>query len=268
MDFTQIILLALIQGITEFLPISSSAHLILPSAVLGWQDQGLAFDVAVHVGSLVAVIIYFYKDIWLLVSNWSLQLLRKPHDRQQSRLAWWVILATIPAGFLGLVLDDWIALNLRSILVIATTTIVFGVLLAVADRQGRRSVGMTDISMTQAVLIGFGQAIALIPGTSRSGITMTVGLFLGLTREAATRFSFLLSIPLIFAAGLFKIVELIRMSSTPPWGDIALGAILSGVSAYICIRLFLGFIERMGFMPFVWYRMVLGLGLLVFWFIN
>jgi len=268
MDISHIILLALIQGITEFLPISSSAHLILPSAVLGWPDQGLAFDVAVHVGSLAAVIIYFYKDIWLLVSNWCLQVVRKPHDAQQSRLAWWVILATIPAAFLGLVFDDWIQLNLRSVLVIAITTLVFGALLAVADRRGRRAAGMTDITLAQAVLIGCGQAIALIPGTSRSGITMTVGLFLGLTREAATRFSFLLSIPLIFAAGLFKIVELLGMDSAPPWGDIAIGTLLSGLSAYLCIRLFLGFIERIGFMPFVYYRLILGIGLLIFWFAN
>ncbi len=268
MELSHIIILALIQGITEFLPISSSAHLILPSAVLGWEDQGLAFDVAVHVGSLAAVILYFYQDIWKLLSNWTLQVLRRPHDRVQSRLAWWVILATIPAAFFGLVLDDWIQLNLRSVLVIATTTILFGVLLAVSDRKGRRSLGMQDISLSHAVMIGFTQAIALIPGTSRSGITMMMGLFMGLTREAATRFSFLLSIPLIFAAGLFKIVELMQMSATPPWGDILLGTVLSGISAYVCIRLFLGFIERIGFMPFVWYRMILGLSLFGFWWLS
>ena len=173
-------------------------------------------------------------------------------------------MATIPAAFFGLVLDDWIQLNLRSVLVIATTTILFGILLAVADRKGSRIVGLTEISLFQTVMIGIAQAVALIPGTSRSGITMTVGLFMGLTREAATRFSFLLSIPLIFAAGLFKIVELMQMSVTPPWADIVFGTVLSGVSAYLCIRLFLGFIERMGFMPFVWYRIVLGLGLFGF----
>lgn len=268
MELPQVIFLALIQGITEFLPISSSAHLILPSAVLGWEDQGLAFDVAVHVGSLAAVMVYFYKDIWLMASNWTLQVLQRPHDPLQSRLAWWVILATIPAAFFGLVLDDWIQLNLRSVLVIATTTILFGILLAVADRKGSRNIRLTEISLFQTVMIGIAQAVALIPGTSRSGITMTVGLFMGLTREAATRFSFLLSIPLIFAAGLFKIVELMQMSVTPPWADIVFGTALSGVSAYLCIRLFLGFIERMGFMPFVWYRIALGLGLFGFLWLS
>lgn len=266
MDLFQIIILALIQGVTEFLPISSSAHLILPSPLLGWDDQGLAFDVAVHVGSLVAVVAYFYKDILSLIKNWLLQIAGRSHDHQQSRLAWWVILATIPAGFVGLVMDDWIQLNLRSVLVIACTTTIFGLVLAYVDYRGVRKLGNHEMNLRQALIIGFAQALALIPGTSRSGITMTASLALGFTREAATRFSFLLSIPIIFAAGLFKIKELLEMGVAAPWSDIILGAILSALAAYLCIKLFLSFIERIGFLPFVLYRLVLGAVLFSFWF--
>jgi len=266
MDLFQIILLALIQGVTEFLPISSSAHLILPAAVLGWEDQGLAFDVAVHVGSLLAVVTFFYQDIIQLVKHWFLQLIKQPHDPQQSRLGWWVILATIPAGLIGLMMNDWIELNLRSVLVIASSTIVFGLSLAWFDYQGSKTRHNVDMSLKQALIIGFAQALALIPGTSRSGITMTASLALGFTREAATRFSFLLSIPLITVAGIFKTFELIEQGTATPWTDIITGVVLSGIAAYICIKLFIGFIERLGFLPFVWYRLLLGTMLFVFWF--
>jgi len=266
MDLFQIILLALIQGISEFLPISSSAHLILPSAVLGWDDQGLAFDVAVHVGSLLAVVTFFRQDIMQLINNWLLNLFKRPHDHQQARLAWWVILATIPAGFIGLIMDDWIELNLRSVLVIACTTIIFGLALAWFDYRGSKSKENLDMSLKQALIIGFAQALALIPGTSRSGITMTASLALGFTREAATRFSFLLSIPLITAAGLFKTKQMIEQGTATPWADIIWGVVLSGIAAYLCIKLFIDAIEKLGFLPFVWYRLLLGTLLIVFWF--
>jgi undecaprenyl-diphosphatase len=260
LDLLQIIVLALIQGITEFLPISSSAHLILPKEILGWPDQGLVFDVAVHVGSLLAVLIYFFKDILTLITEWC----RSVVTRQQtasSRLGWMIIVATIPTGLAGLLFNDVVATHFRSILVIMITTICFGVYLGYADWRGKRSLDLTQLTMTMAIFIGLSQALALIPGTSRSGITMATALLLGLQRESAARFSFLLSIPIIVLSGLFEGVSLLEQdqSTTPNlWRDLLLGASVAGVSAFVCIHFFLRFIQRIGMMPFVIYRLVLG----------
>ena len=259
MDMIEIIILALIQGVTEFLPISSSAHLILPSHVFGWTDQGLAFDVAVHVGSLVAVMGYFRKDVSALLVAW-LQHLSKGQKSPESDLAWSVILATLPAVIFGLLVDLFFDEALRQLWVIATTTIVFGILLALADRKGYLNKA-TTITIKMAFIIGLFQALALIPGTSRSGITMTAALFLGVNRETSARFSFLLSIPLILAAGSLKTLELMQTNLPVPWLDMALGTGLSAISAYACITLFLAWINRIGFMPFVIYRLFLGLSL-------
>ncbi|WP_421866290.1 undecaprenyl-diphosphate phosphatase [Motiliproteus sp.] len=270
MALSYILLLALIQGLTEFLPISSSAHLILPSQVLGWPDQGLAFDVAVHVGTLAAVLLYFRRDFVLLGWGWlgSLLPLRQGQKRsgRYSRLAWAVIIGTIPACVAGLLLNDLIEQHLRSMLVIAATTLIFGALLWFADLRRSETRRVGQLGLKDALIIGCYQAIALIPGTSRSGITITAGLMLGLTRRAAARFSFFLSAPLILAAGLFKTLELIEQGSDAPWGDVALGAGLSCVSAYLCIHLFMELISRIGMTPFVIYRLLLGLLLLGVYF--
>ena len=260
MSWFEVVVLALVQGLTEFLPISSSAHLILPSQVLGWPDQGLAFDVAVHVGTLLAVIVYFRRDIYQLIVAWLRQVSGKGSS-QEARLAWYVILATIPAGLAGVLGNNWIEANLRSALVIALATIGFGVLLGVADRKtGSR--GMEKLDLKDAVTIGLAQAVALIPGTSRSGITMTAALFLGLTRDTAARFSFLLSIPLIMAAGLLKGLELVKTGTESQWDIIGVGSLISALSAYACIHFFLAFLEKISFMPFVIYRLILGVLLL------
>ena len=221
MTLFQVVVLALIQGITEFLPISSSAHLILPAQLLGWPDQGLAFDVAVHVGTLAAVLWYFRGDLHTLAVAWG-----------------------------------------RSCLVIAITTIVFGLLLGVADRRGSRRNSLADLNWRGALWIGLAQALALIPGTSRSGITMTAALALGFDRVAAARFSFLLSIPIITLSGLFKGVALLCVKQVP-WASIGLATGISALTAYLCIRVFLNVINRVGMMPFVWYRLLLGGVLLV-----
>ncbi|WP_020406173.1 undecaprenyl-diphosphate phosphatase [Hahella ganghwensis] len=260
MSWLEVVVLALVQGLTEFLPISSSAHLILPSQVLGWEDQGLLFDVAVHVGTLSAVMLYFRKDIYSLTVAWLRQITGNGSS-QEARLAWCVILGTIPAGLAGLFGSDWIEANLRSALVIALATIGFGILLGVADRKtGTRD--MNQLTLRDALLIGLSQALALIPGTSRSGITMTSALFLGLNRDTAARFSFLLSIPLIMAAGLLKGVELAETGTDSQFMVVAVGTVLSAVSAYACIHLFLKFLEKLSFMPFVIYRLLLGVVLL------
>jgi undecaprenyl-diphosphatase len=262
MDLIQIIVLALVQGFTEFLPISSSAHLILVPALTGWQDQGLAFDVAVHVGTLLAVVSYFRQEIVSMFFAW-IDSLKTRSLTPDGRLAWAVLLGTIPAGLAGLLLKDYIEIELRSPLVIATATIGFGLLLWCADVKGKRQRGEYQVTWKDVLVIGISQALALIPGTSRSGATMTAGLLMGLTREASARFSFLLSIPLIFLAGGFQTLELIGAASPVDWTSLLLGVALSAVSAYICIHLFLKLLEQMGMLPFVIYRMLLGIGLFV-----
>ena len=270
MEWWQAVILAILQGLTEFLPISSSAHLILPSQLLGWPDQGLAFDVAVHVGTLLAVMAYFRHDIVKLTNGFvDSTFLAKPN--MDGKLAWCIILATLPAGFLGLCLNGSIETYLRDALVIATTTIVFGLLLWYADRQPNLSKSIAEIGFRQAFLIGCAQALALIPGTSRSGITITMAMLLGFNRQAAARFSFLLSIPLILLAGSYKTYEMLTTTHPIPWSFIFMGAFVSCVSAYICIYFFLKLIEQLSMTPFVIYRLLLGaflfLGVAMGWFI-
>lgn len=266
MSSVQWIVLAIIQGITEFLPISSSAHLILPSQILGWPDQGLAFDVAVHIGSLLAVVAYFWKTLVSIAQHWLLSLVKKPHEETEARLGWWIIIATLPAVAFGYVFEDFIETHLRSVLVIATTTIVFGLLLWWADRHAGESQSLKSMTLKSVLVIGFAQALALIPGTSRSGITMTAALMMGLNRVDSARFSFLLSIPLILAAGTLKSYDLVQNPEAFDLTAMAYGTVLSFVSALACIVLFLKWIERSGFLPFVIYRLVLGAALFLLYF--
>jgi len=262
-DLIEIVVLAVLQGLTEFLPISSSAHLILPSRMFGWDDQGLAFDVAVHVGTLAAVMLYFRKDIQGLIHGWVTTGFTR-HPDENGRLAWYVALATIPAGLAGLLLDDWIEANLRSTAVIAATTIGFGILLGLSDRVRNGGVSLTQMTLLMALIIGVAQMFALIPGTSRSGVTITAALFLGMQRVDAARFSFLLSIPLILAAGGLKTLDLAQEAGPVDWQALGLGVVISAISAWVCIYYFLAFINRIGMMPFVVYRMILGAILIAF----
>lgn len=262
MDFLQSAFLALIQGLTEFLPISSSAHLILPAKIFGWQDQGLAFDVAVHVGTLSAVVIYFRTDISAILLGWRLSLTGK--KTEQGRLAWLLILATIPAALIGLLGKGLIESSARSTLVISITTIIFGLLLWYADRKSTLSKETKDISIKDALKIGLAQSVALIPGTSRSGITMTMALLLSFDRRTAATFSFLLSIPIITLAGLYLGWQLLMSPIQIEMGELLIGIMVSFVSAYLCIHYFLKVIERIGMLPFVAYRLALGTLLLIF----
>ncbi|MCH9673033.1 MAG: undecaprenyl-diphosphate phosphatase [Gammaproteobacteria bacterium] len=260
MELGHAILLGLVQGLTEFLPVSSSAHLILAHVVAGWEDQGLAFDVAVHVGTLAAVVFYFRREVRTLIADWFASLGARAVVGE-SRLAWWVCIGTVPTAVCGLLLGDFIEANLRSPLVIATTTVLFGLVLWWADRVGARRRDEHSMDLQDALLIGAAQALALIPGTSRSGITITVALFLGLTRVGAARYSFLLSIPIILLAGGAKTYDLVKIGPVVDWAPIALGTMVSAVSAYLCIRVFLALLERVGMLPFVIYRLVLGFAL-------
>lgn len=262
MTTLEIVVLAIIQGLTEFLPISSSAHLILPSQLLGWTDQGLAYDVAVHVGTLAAVMIYFRKEVVSLFFAWLGSL--KGKSNLESNLAWCIILGTLPAGLAGYFLNDIIELYARSITVIAVTTIGFGLLLWWADRTASQTKEIDQVTMKHALIIGLAQAVAVIPGTSRSGITMTAGLMLGFDRKSAARFSFLLSMPIILAAGGYRGIKLATSEEVVAWNAILLGTVLSFISAYVCIHLFLQWIERVGMKPFVIYRLLLGAILISF----
>ena len=256
MDVVQIIVLALVQGLTEFLPISSSAHLVLAPVLLGWEDQGLTFDVAVHVGSLVAVVAYFRVELWRMATGWA-RSLAGGAATADSKLAWLVIVGTVPAALAGLALNQYVD-AFRSPLVIAVTTIGFGLLLGWADRYGAKRRPETTLVWRDALLVGIAQIAALVPGTSRSGVTMTAGLWLGLTRAGAARFSFLLAVPLIAAAGLLKGLEAASNPAQTDWFVLCAATALAALSAYACIHVFLKLVERVGMLPFVIYRLLLG----------
>lgn len=261
MDFLQILALAVLQGLTEFLPISSSAHLILLPILVGWEDQGLAFDVAVHVGTLTAVVYYFRKELITITRAWGRSMAGGP-GTADSRLAWAVLIGTIPIGLAGLLSGDLVETSLRSPMVIALATIGFGVLLWWADARGKRQRDEYGLTWKDILAIGGAQALALIPGTSRSGITMTAGLAIGLSRQSTARFSFLLSIPVIVLAGGLKVIELIGGANAVNWGALMAGMVASAISAYLCIEFFLKLIDRIGMFPFVVYRFLLGIVLI------
>ncbi|MCC5858547.1 MAG: undecaprenyl-diphosphate phosphatase [Ectothiorhodospiraceae bacterium] len=266
MSFIEVFVLSIVQGLTEFLPISSAGHLILVPLLTAWEDQGLAFDLAVHAGSLAAVMLYFRKDILLMTRDWTRSVITR-QQTENSRLAWAVLWGTIPVGVFGLMFKDLVETTLRTpevgAIVIACSLIGFGLLLGLADWKFRGERRERDMRWTDVAVIGFAQAVALIPGTSRSGITMTAALFMGLSREAAARFSFLLSIPVIILASGLELIALLNPGNTVDWGPLILGAILSGISAYLCIHYFLAFIKRIGMQPFVAYRVILGVILLI-----
>jgi undecaprenyl-diphosphatase len=262
METVHILLLALVQGITEFLPISSSAHLILAPKIFGFTDQGLAFDVSVHIGSSIAVISYFRRELSLIIKDFTASLGRPERATEHSHMGWMIILSTIPIVIFGLALKSLVEEHLRTALVIAIPTILFALLLYWYDIKGRKERHESSIMWKDALVIGLFQVLAIFPGTSRSGITITAGLMLGLSRRAASRFSFLLAIPTIILSGVLVLYDMLSSTHPVVWNDLLWGAVLSFVSAYLCIHLFLSFIERCGMLPFVIYRLILGVTLI------
>lgn len=260
MDSWHIVILAFIQGLTEFLPISSSAHLILLPELLAWESQGLAFDVALHVGSLVAILLYFRGELGKLITNWLLSLKIK-QATPESQLVWNIGLGTIPAVIIGGLLSSFnLEEQLRIPEIIIVTTFLFSLLLLWADLTGKRERDEFSLSWREVLLIGVAQTIALIPGTSRSGVTMTVALFLGVKRKSAARFSFLLAIPIIILAGSHETLLILRQSIPAiEWSILLWGAMLSAVFSYLCIYIFIALLERIGMLPFVIYRLLLGM---------
>lgn len=256
MSWLQVIVLAIVQGLTEFLPISSSGHLVLVPNVAGWTDQGLEFDVAVHFGSLAAVAVYFWGDLLGLIRG-GLSLFSPGPRSLESTLALGVALGTVPAAIAGLTFAGWIEENLRSPVVVIVTLAFWGIAMALADRFGRSHRTIADVSVKDAVMIGCAQALALIPGTSRSGITITAGRVLGLQRKDAARFSFLLSAPVILLATGYETLSMILADEPIEWLQLGVAAVVSAIVAYVCIDLMMRFVSRIGLMPFAIYRLVL-----------
>lgn len=256
----QALLLAVVQGVTEFLPISSSGHLILVPYFLEWPDQGLAFDIATHAGTLLAILAYFWRDVRdLIVGFFTGQPLSADGEYHPRRLAWMIVLATIPAGLAGLLLKDWVETQARSALLVAGTTIFYGLLLGFADRVGKHAKKLGEIGWQVALVIGTAQALAIVPGTSRSGITITAALLLGLTRPSAARFSFLLGIPIFTLASAKQGLDLLETGVTAaelvPMG---IGLAGSAVVGYAVIAWLLRWVRERSLTVFVVYRLILG----------
>jgi len=261
----QAVVLALVQALTEFLPVSSSGHLILVPRLLGWTDQGLEFDIATNTGTLLAVIAYFRSDLARLVGDGWRALRTRRLATPDARLAAALVLGTIPAALVGLAVKGWIASSARGWQVVATNAVVYGALLLVADLAGRRRLGLDELGPRQGLLVGCAQALALVPGTSRSGVTMTAALGLGYTREAAARFSFLLAVPIGVLVGGKQLVDLARgVPLGVPGRELAIGIVVSAVAGYGVIALLLGWVRHHSLAVFALYRFALAAALVLY----
>jgi len=265
-DLIQSIVLGLLQGLTEFLPISSSGHILIVPAILGWEDPGAAFTAVIQLGTEAAVLIYFRRDLWQIATTW-LDSLRNPARRSElnARMGWYLIAATIPIGILGLVFEEQIENAARNLWLVGSTLILFGIVLGIADNVGSRRRDVGELSFRDGVLIGFAQSLALIPGVSRSGATISAGLFLGLNRPAAARFSFLLAIPAVVASGLFQLYGILSGEEAvgEPIGNVIVATLIAFVVGYAVIAWLLRYVSNNSYAIFVGYRLLLGSGVLV-----
>jgi undecaprenyl-diphosphatase len=260
LDFLQAVVLGLIQGLTEFLPISSSAHLRIFPELFGWGDPGAAFTAVIQIGTELAVLIYFRHDIWRIGSAWVRSLFQPEYRGHiDARMGWYVIVGSLPIVLLGVVLKDVIERDLRNLWIIAAMLVLLGLVLGVADRVSSGERDLKHVGMKHAVLLGLAQAAALVPGVSRSGATISMGLFLGLTREAATRFAFLLAIPAVIGAGLFELKDVPNGQNDYGWGATVVATLVSFVVGYAAIAWLLRYVSTRSYLPFVVYRVGLGL---------
>lgn len=258
-DYLQAVVLGIIQGLTEFLPISSSAHLrILPEA-FGWGDPGAAFTAVIQIGTELAVLLYFRKDIWRIASMWVRSLFRAEYrGHLDARMGWFVIIGSVPIVVLGIALKDLIEEDFRSLWIIGTTLVVLGIVLGIADRVGGTEKTFKQLNLRDAILMGLAQACALIPGVSRSGATLSMGRFLGYERETATRYAFLLAIPAVIGAGLFELKEIPNGENLYGWGPTIVATVVSFAIGYAAIAWLLRYVSTHSFTPFVIYRVCLG----------
>lgn len=259
----QLLIVAVVQGLTEFLPISSSAHLVLAPWLFGWHDPGLPFDVALHVGTLAAVLVYFRKQWPALLRGWLGSF--RGTGGTDGRLAWAVLLGTVPVVVVGLLARDLVAGSLRAVPVIAAASAGFGLLLWWADARARGARDEHALTWRDVAVIGLAQALAIVPGVSRSGITITAALALGLSREGAVRFSFLLSVPVIALAGGYETLALLRDGEGAALAGHGLAAVVAGLTAYATMHFFLRLVERIGMGGFVLYRVALAGVLMAVW---
>jgi undecaprenyl-diphosphatase len=257
-DALQAIVLGIAQGLTEYLPISSTAHLRIVPAFMGWEDPGAAFTAVTQLGTMAAVLLYFRADLWRIARMWVVSL-RRPELRSQldARMGWYIVLGTIPIGIFGFVFADQIESGARDLYLIGTTLIVLGLILLLAERVGTRERSLPDINRRDGIVIGFAQALALVPGVSRSGATITAGLFLGFDRASAARYSFLLSVPAVVLSGLFELRE-IGDEEGAGFGPTLLATIAAFVVGYASIAFLLRFLVTHSTLVFVVYRVVLG----------
>ena len=271
MTVLQAVALAVVQGLTEFFPISSSAHLILMPQLMRWQDQGLPFDIATNTGTLLAIMVYFRRDLRELWDGWivSLGAWKRGSYRAAApapgRLAWAILLGTVPAAIAGVLVRDLVATAARNPLLIATTSIFYGLLLWWSDRAGARTRNLASLGRREGLIIGIAQALALVPGTSRSGVTITAGLFLGLDRPAAARFSFLLAVPVGVLVALDDLVQI--WQGRIPSEDLfpmAIGLLVSALTGYAVIAALLAWLRRQSLLIFVVYKLLLGLAIFLF----
>ena len=264
MTLIQLIVLALIQGLTEFLPVSSSAHLILGSNAFGWPDQGLVYDTATHLGTLFAVLVYFRHELLDMGKSW-LRPAVNDQDRQNRSLTLYLLIASVPVLLIGALAAGFVEQHLRDVRIVAWSTLVFGLLLWFAHAIGPRVKTVVDFNLKSALIVGVAQVFALIPGASRSGITITAARMLGYTPDAAARFSFLLAIPVISAVGLYSMLRITNGDSQIDWMQFCIGVVFAALAGWVCIAAFLELLKRVGLMPFVIYRLMLGIFLL--WFL-
>ncbi|MEP7736018.1 undecaprenyl-diphosphate phosphatase [Nocardioides sp. 31GB23] len=259
LDLLKAVVLGLIQGLTEFLPISSSAHLRIFPELFGWGDPGAAFTAVVQIGTELAVLIYFRHDIWRIASTW-LRSLFQPEWRGHvdARMGWYIIIGSLPIVVLGIALKDIIEQDFRSLWIIGSTLVVLGVVLGIADRYGRNDRAIKKMGLRDALLMGLAQAAALVPGVSRSGATISMGRFLGFERAAATRFAFLLAIPAVVGAGLFQLSEIPGGDNAYGWGPTLVGTVVSFIVGYAAIAWLLRYVSTNSYTPFVIYRVLLG----------
>jgi undecaprenyl-diphosphatase len=257
--------LGALQGFTEVLPISSSAHLILVPWLLKWPESGLTFDVALHLGTFLALSLYFWRDIIELAASFFDAVTSRRLDTPARRLPFLIIAATVPAAVVGKLFEDQIETIFRSSpLLIASVLVLFGLFLGLADYFGRKRLVLNEIKPAGAVIIGLMQCLALIPGVSRSGITITAALMLGFTRESAARFSFLISLPIVVGAALLKSVDLLKHGIPPGEGlPMLIGIASAAITGYISVAFLLRFVQKQSLAPFVWYRVIVGGGLIL-----
>ncbi|HEY0904477.1 MAG TPA: undecaprenyl-diphosphate phosphatase [Marmoricola sp.] len=263
-DFLQAVVLGLMQGLTEFLPISSSAHLRIYPEIFGWGDPGAAFTAVIQIGTELAVLLFFRHDIWRIGKAWVLSLFRPEYrGHLDARMGWFIITGSLPIVVLGIALKDVIERDFRSLWLIGTTLIVLGLILGLADRIGGTDKTIKQISLRDAVLMGLAQAAALIPGVSRSGATLSMGRLLGYEREAATRYAFLLAIPAVIGAGLFELKDVPDGDNLYGWGPTIVATVVSFVVGYAAIAWLLRYVTTRSYAPFVLYRVALGAATLI-----